>query len=123
MRVLERSILAALAALAVALAGCSASSVMERLPTAAGGLPEGAPPAPTTPYVYPAVHDVPPPRADKPLTDEQQVKLEKDLQTARDRLDKERKADQATDQKEAAQAKKQAEKPKKPETAGAGENP
>ncbi len=123
MRVLERSILAALAALAVALAGCSASSVMERLPTAAGGLPEGVPAAPTTPYVYPAVHDVPPPRADKPLTDEQQVKLEKDLQTARDRLDQERKADQAVDQKEAAQAKKQAEKPKKPETAGAGENP
>jgi len=120
-----------LAGLAIVLAGCSASSVMERLPPAVGGLPEGVPTPPMAPYSYPAVHDMPPPRADTPLTDAQQVKLEKDLQAARDHLDNKAKADRAGGQKESAEAKKQtkkraqkqAKKPKEPETAGAGKNP
>ena len=124
MRTLERSILAGLAVL---LAGCSPSSMMERLPTSVGGLPAGAPAAPTTPYQYPAVHDMPPPRTDTPLTAEQQDELEKALLAARDRLDSVKAVDHPDDQKDAAKAKKQAKKqikkPKKPENAGVAKNP
>jgi hypothetical protein len=49
------------------------------------GLPKGAPARPVTPYQYPAVHDMPPPRATTPMTDEEQLKLEKELNTVRDR--------------------------------------
>ena len=49
------------------------------------GLPKGAPARPVTPYQYPAVHDVPPPRATAPMNDEEQFKLEKELRSARDR--------------------------------------
>lgn len=73
------------AAMVLGLAGCSANPLADRLPEAAGGLPAGAPARPTTPYQYPAVHDMPPPRASKPLSEEDQVKLEKDLQATRDR--------------------------------------
>jgi len=76
---------ACLTILAVALAGCSPAPVMERLPTELGGLPAGAPPPPRTPYRYPAVHDTPPPRATTPLTNEEQLELEKRLQRARQR--------------------------------------
>lgn len=73
----------AILGVALALAGCSSTPVMERLPTELGGLPSGAPAASTTPYSYPAVHDTPPPRASAPLTDEQQLQMEKQLQEAR----------------------------------------
>ena len=103
MRTLERSILAGLAVL---LAGCSPSSMMERLPTTVGGLPAGAPPAPATPYQFPAVHDMPPPRTDTPLTAEQQDELEKALLAARDRLDSVKEADQPDDQKDVGESQK-----------------
>jgi len=67
----------------LALGGCSSSPVMEHMPAELGGLPPGAPAAPTTSYRYPAVHDAPPARASAPLTDEQQLELEKQLQKAR----------------------------------------
>jgi hypothetical protein len=68
----------------VGLGGCSPAPMMERLPAAVGGLPAGTPTAPATAaYGYPAVHDTPPPRAAAPLTDEQQLELEKQLQNAR----------------------------------------
>ncbi len=69
----------------LALGGCSPAPVMERLPSEMGGLPPGAPAAPARPYRYPAVHDTPPPRATAPLTDEQQLTLEKQLQNVRKR--------------------------------------
>jgi hypothetical protein len=131
-RALERSILAGLA---VMLAGCSPAALMEKVPADLGGLPADAPAAPTTPYQYPVVHDMPPPRSDAPLTEEQQYKLEKDLQAARDRLEGENQADQAAEKKDAPKskkpagkkdaqkAKKKAKTVKKPENAGAATNP
>jgi hypothetical protein len=67
------------------LAGCSTASIGDQLPTAIGGLPEGAPKRPETPAPYPAVHAVPPPRATSVLTAEEQQKLEDDLVAARKR--------------------------------------
>ena len=75
----------AILGVALALAGCSPAPLMERLPTELGGLPSGAPGPAATPYRYPAVHDTPPPRATAPLTDEQQLELEKGLQSAREK--------------------------------------
>jgi hypothetical protein len=83
-RVFERALWAATLGLAAALAGCSASSVIDRLP-ADMGLPANAPARPDAPYAYPAVHDMPPDRASIPMTEEEQVRLEKELATVRDR--------------------------------------
>ena len=70
--------------LAAMLSGCSASSVIDKLP-AEMGLPAGAPARPEVPYEYPAVHDMPPARASVTMTEEEQVKLEKELAYIRDR--------------------------------------
>jgi hypothetical protein len=72
-----------LAAVALALGGCSAAQVFEKLPQSVGGLSPDAPKAPDTPYAYPAVHDMPASRELKPLTDAEQLKLENDLLSAR----------------------------------------
>ena len=83
-RALHRSILAALGlATASALAGCSSGAVIDQMPSTLG-LPAGTPERPTTPYVYPAVHDMPPPRATPTMSEEQQVQAEKELNAARD---------------------------------------
>ena len=71
------------ATLAVTLAGCSASSVIDKLP-ANIGLPAGAPERPVAPYQYPAVHDMPPDRPTATMTEQEQVRLERDLANARD---------------------------------------
>ncbi len=82
----DRSVLAALSlALAVGLAGCSGASVVDQIPTNMGGEPTQTPERPTTVYAYPAVHDVPPPRASPPMTEEQQVKTEKELAAVREK--------------------------------------
>ena len=86
---LKRSLLAA-SFLGLLMTGCSAGSsvfqtVPESMPESLGGLPAGAPAAPKTPYPFPAVHDMPPQRSAKPLSDDQQIKLERDLEAARDR--------------------------------------
>ena len=47
---------------AAVLAGCSATTVADHVPTAIGGLPEGAPQRSADPPAYPAVHDMPPKR-------------------------------------------------------------
>jgi hypothetical protein len=78
-----------LAALALALGGCSsASQVFEKMPQSVGGLSADAPKAPATPYLYPAVHDMPAARQVKPLTDDEQLKLEKELLSTRDAQEK-----------------------------------
>ncbi len=69
---------------AVALAGCG-SMIADHMPSAAGGLPEGTPQRPQTPGVYPAVHDMPPPRGTAVLSDAEEKKLEDDLIAARNR--------------------------------------
>jgi hypothetical protein len=71
---------------AALISGCSASIVADHLPTAAGGLPQEAPERPATPPPYPAVHDMPPPRAGTTLTDAEQKQLESDLIAARERI-------------------------------------
>ena len=79
-------LVAALLAGALGLAGCSAGSMIgDHMPSALGGLPEGAPQRTTKPSAYPAVHDMPPPRGSTVLTDAEQKKLEDDLIAARTR--------------------------------------
>jgi len=82
--------LVALATLGVLMGGCAAGSsvlqsVPENLPESMGGLPADAPAAPKDPYKFPAVHDMPPARADTPMNNDQLRKAEKELQGARDR--------------------------------------
>jgi hypothetical protein len=91
-RAFSRSVLTvfgATAALGLTLAGCTAGPLSDRvsdkMPESLGGLPAGAPARPATPYQYPAVHDMPAPRAAPTLTEEERSKLEKELQTVRDR--------------------------------------
>jgi hypothetical protein len=71
--------------LATGLSGCSPGPIIDKIPADIMGLPAGAPGRPETPYNYPAVHDMPPDRASVPMSDEEQVKLERDLANARDR--------------------------------------
>jgi len=78
---------AVLIAGAAALSGCAGGFIADHLPTAAGGLPEGAPQRPATPAAYPAVHDLPPARTDTMLTAEEQRKLEDELVKARKRAE------------------------------------
>ena len=88
MALLQRSMVAVVL-LATALAGCAVSQVGDTLPNSMGGLPEGAPARPDASRQYPAVHDMPTPRAAQPLSEEEAFKLEKELQTARDKQAKE----------------------------------
>jgi hypothetical protein len=81
-RVLLRSTVV-IVGLGMTLVGCAAAPLVDQLP-ANIGLPAGTPARPATPYQYPAVHDMPPPRATAPLSEEQQFKLEQELQSARD---------------------------------------
>jgi hypothetical protein len=72
----------------VSLAACGSISEkmaegMSGLP--AVGLPQGAPERPATPVAFPAVHDMPPPRAASLLNEVEQQKMEDDLAGARDR--------------------------------------
>jgi hypothetical protein len=89
--------------LAGLLCGCGSGPLIDSMPAQMGGLPVDAPQRPASPYTFPAVHDMPPPRATDPLTDEQQFKLERELQTVRDRQE----GREAT-KKAGASAKKQA---------------
>jgi hypothetical protein len=85
MALLQRTIVAT-AMLTALLAGCSAGPIGDTLPQSLGGLPENAPARPhVTSRQYPGVHDMPAPRATQPLSEEDQFKLEKDLQALRDR--------------------------------------
>jgi hypothetical protein len=71
--------------LAGAVSGCG-STIADRLPAAAGGLPENAPERPAVAPVYPAVHEVPPQRASATLNNDEQRKLQQDLIAARNRV-------------------------------------
>lgn len=80
----SRNAAAAITAVALALGGCSAASVIDSLPTEAGGLPASAPKRSEAPAQYPSVHDVRA-RPEKPLSAEQQFELEEQLSKARTR--------------------------------------
>jgi hypothetical protein len=99
-RVPHRLLLAGLS-LAAALAGCAPGALIDKLPGELA-LPAGTPERPTTPYVYPAVHDVPPPRVDPPMTEEQQVTLEKELKALRDQQEAQDKAAALTEDQRVA---------------------
>lgn len=85
-------------------------------------MPAGAPARPETPYVYPAVHDMPPDRPTSPMTEEEQVKLEQDLTRTRDHQE-----GRPAVKKPATTAKKTTkkpqEKPKDAQSDGAKANP
>lgn len=63
-------------------------NVGDDIPQSWGGLPQGAPARQKVIEPTPAVHDLPPPRATKPLNDDAQLKLEKELDEARTRTNK-----------------------------------
>lgn len=73
--------LAALAAVAVAVAGCS--SILSEMPQQMGGLPSDAPARPAVPPSYPAVNDMPEARAERTLTETERKKVQADLDAAR----------------------------------------
>jgi hypothetical protein len=89
-RAFVRPVLAAFG-LAALLCGCAPGAMIDKLPGDMGE-PASTPVRPDTPYVYPAVHDMPPARETPAMTEEQQVKLEKDLEAARDRQETREKA-------------------------------
>lgn len=83
---LQRAIVAA-AILTGLLSGCSSGGpIGDTLPSSMGGLPQGAPARPNVgSRQFPVIHDMPAARPTTPLSEEDQVKLEKDLQATRDR--------------------------------------
>src|SRR5262245_6116857 len=81
----SEAVAALLLATAALLAGCATGTVADHVPAAVGGLPEGAPARPSSPYSYPAVHAMPPAREEKVLTAEEQKKVEDELVAARNR--------------------------------------
>jgi hypothetical protein len=116
-----RRAFASLAALSLAavsltgLAGCSSAQIIDELPGI--GLPADTPARPATPYSYPAVHDMPPPRATEPLSAEEQLMMEQELTRLRNRQtgakpDKE--ADKSANKKKRAKSAKK--KPASTET-------
>ena len=78
---------ACLIAGAAVLSGCSSSAVIDNLPASLGGLPEGVPERPVTPAAFPAVHDMPPPRADATLSEAEKKKLKADLAATREQTE------------------------------------
>jgi hypothetical protein len=103
---------------AAALAGCSPGPIIDKLPPSMG-LPTGAPDRPATPYEYPAVHDMPPDRASAPLSEEEQVRLEKELGSVRDHQE----GRSIPAKKPAKTVKKPQNTPENGQTAGAKPNP
>jgi hypothetical protein len=73
--------LALVGASAFGLASCS--SVLSEMPAQMGGLPEGTPERSAAPPAYPAVHDMPPPRATAVLTEEEKKRVEAELAAMR----------------------------------------
>jgi hypothetical protein len=86
MNMLRRLALAWCVLLCALTTGCA--QIGEQIPASVGGLPADVPARPQVAAPTPAVHDLPPQRAEKPLDDSQQLKLEKDLAAARARHDK-----------------------------------
>jgi hypothetical protein len=98
---------------ALALAGCSSNLNGLGDPAATGGTStvSQARPPDAPPPVYPAVHDMPPPRNSVVLTDYEQKKLENDLASARRKVSPDpEKAGAKGAAKGAAKATKSAEK-------------
>ena len=108
--------------MAVVLASCAPGAMIDKLPDSVG-LPAGAPARPAQAAEYPAVHDMPPPRAEPALSTEQQLNAEKELNAVRDAQEDRLKAEQKPPAKPKAPAKKPVKKPAKDENTGAKTNP
>jgi len=100
------------------LSACSGGAMLGQLPEKAGGLPESAPQRPAETMPYPNVYEPRPTRTAKPLTDEEQKKLESELSNLRDSQNKRANPPPAPPPKAASKAKegtkegtKQAAKP------------
>jgi hypothetical protein len=83
-----RVLAAAMVLVGAAVSGCSSHQMIDNMPSAIGGLPEGAPQRPVDPPAYPAVHNMPPPRRDTPLSEAERKRLKDDLIATRERLAK-----------------------------------
>ncbi len=101
-----------------ALGGCSSGQIIDDLPGGIG-LPAGTPARPAAPLKYPAVHDMPPPRATEPLSAEDQVKMEEELTRLRNRQEGTQAADKPDD-KPASEKKPNKTTKKKPAHAQSG---
>jgi hypothetical protein len=66
----------------VILVACT--SVFSEMPAQVGGLPEGAPERRAVAPAYPLVHDMPPPRPNAVLTEEEKKKVEAELVAMRE---------------------------------------
>jgi hypothetical protein len=97
--------------------GCA--GIGQQVPQSFGGLPADVPAREAAVAPPPAVHDLPPPRDDKPLDAAAQLKLEQDLAATRTRQHKledpnaEKRAENAAaaDKAAIARARKKAAKP------------
>ena len=79
-----RAIAAALVSAAM-LCGCSTYALIDNMPAAVGGLPEGVPERPASPAAYPSVNDRPPAREDAPLSEAEKKRLQDELIATRTR--------------------------------------
>jgi hypothetical protein len=70
------------------LCACSTGAVLGQLPEQVGGLPADAPKRPAETMPYPNVYEQRPTRSAKPLTEEEQKKLESELGNLRDSQNK-----------------------------------
>jgi hypothetical protein len=61
--------------------------VIDSIPTSMGGLPEGLPPRSATPAPFPAVHDMPPPRADARMSEAEKKRLRDELLLNRNKIE------------------------------------
>jgi hypothetical protein len=104
------------------LCACSTGAVLGQLPEKIGGLPESAPQRPAETMPFPNVYEQRPTRATKPLSEEEQKRLESELGNLRDSQNKRAlapesppvgpKVKDATKPPPKAPPKKTAEKPK-----------
>jgi hypothetical protein len=68
------------------LSACS-SRIGDSLPPSLGGLPQNIPERPAVQPAYPAVHDMPPQRADTTLSEAEKKNLKDDLIASRERAE------------------------------------
>ena len=80
---------------AVTLVACS--NILSEMPTQLGGMPAGTPERPAVAPAYPAVHDMPPPRATSVLTEAEKKKVEAELDAMRAEHARRAKASAATE--------------------------
>ena len=112
---------AAFLATLLSLCACSTGAVLGQLPEKMGGLPESAPQRPAETMPFPNVYEQRPTRAAKPLSEEEQKRLESELGNLRDSQNKRAlapepppgpKVKEAAKPPSKAPPKKTAEKPK-----------